>query len=128
MITCELTFNLNLSHSSGREYNLIYFQIHWNIGRHNESSTVWTIPDLLLNVVFRRSLHYVGKYCRLIYKIFNDVYFYVFTSRHVKHPVFSLQIFRKIKRNSSQRFETGTAWIRGQALTSWTHVYTLPSG
>ena len=78
MITRELTFNLNLSHSSGREYNLIYFQIHGNIGRHNESSTLWTIPDLLLNDVFRRSIHYDGKYFSLIYKIFNDVYFYVF--------------------------------------------------
>ena len=80
MITCERAFNLNLSHSSGTEYNLIYFQIHGNDGRHNESSTVWTIPDLLLNDVFQRSLHYVGKYCRLIYKLFSDVYFYMFSA------------------------------------------------
>jgi hypothetical protein len=83
MITCERAFYLNLSYSSGREYNLIYFQIHGNNGRRTESSILWTIPDLLLNDVFRRFLHYDGKYCSVIYKIFNFYfyfYFYVFST------------------------------------------------
>jgi uncharacterized membrane protein YsdA (DUF1294 family) len=79
MITCERAFYLYLSYSSGREYNLISFQIYGNDGRHTESSTVRTIPDLLFNDVLRRSLHCDGKYFILIYKIFNYVYFYVFS-------------------------------------------------
>ena len=64
--------------SAGRYYNLVFFQVYENVGRHNESSSVWTIPDILLNDVFRSSLHYDGKCFSLIYNKFNFVYFYAF--------------------------------------------------
>ena len=82
--------------------------LYEKFGRNNESSSIWTIPDYLLNDVFRRYLRYDGDYFSLINNKFNDVYFYIF-QLYIKQTSFSLQNFWYLTRIFRHTFETKIA-------------------
>jgi hypothetical protein len=50
------------NHNAVLHCNVIFLQIHGSVGRYNDVSIVWIIPDFLMCNVFGRSLHYHGKY------------------------------------------------------------------
>jgi len=70
LIISEETTNILL-------YNLRIFQIHGNVGKHIESSTLRTISAFIVSDVSGRPLLCYGKY--LIHKFFTGVTAYKFT-------------------------------------------------
>jgi hypothetical protein len=113
MITCECAFNFNAFSFTEGNIILYFLQVYENVGRHNESSNIWTIPYYFLDDVFRRYLRYNGNYFSLINNTFFDVYSYVLQIC-IKQTCFSPQNFRNLTRNFRHTFETRTARINSQ--------------